>query len=792
MRYRIRLRWFDLLACLALLLGGYSLFIWPAKAEGSRTLYPAGIEGHRANIEWRTSFYGNFLRRRTLFQLYVEEDEVVLLGSSAVAVDQGDILIYRPGRISGPVGDETIPNTPDFSCVDQRSQTQNPNQGRITSREQELAGPDTITDTVTAAPGNDVANGYVPCFYTAPETGIFHIIFYGPAGGNSDLEIVPTGEIDLSDPDNFNERQGTSVAAWDVTVRDDLSSTADINGRLFANYLTAFTNSNPRPLYLDIFFLTRDGYLWRTNFNGLDPFGFIIYANDVGFLDSDGTPLFQDVVSVQGIPFEEQNQLNQLQGNTRLAPPTHLAFLNPPSEGAIVANNYPTEPIYPFLEEFEFEGRLGNHDTYVNGGGIFTFTSTLSGMYWLIISRDGSNFDPVAPGNRVFRDLSLSAGTHTINWDGLDNSGNPFPIGNHTAKFIVRAGEHHFPMLDVENSQEGGPTYELVNPPEGRCPSFDGGPPSCVSGFYDDRGYRTANGVEVGTPGQVLPGTNPPDPPFADLQTGYDSRTDQRAFGDGSETGFGDKKGLDIWTYYPSDPRFVPINVLGLNLVISKTDGDITTEPGEVIPYALNYANTGQPLATGVVITEEVPLYTTFNQAASAPTVWSCPDGSPAGTICTTQIGTVTGGSSGSVTFAVTVLESIPPEVTQIENAVLIGDDGTHGPEPTDDNNSGDVTPLVPPTPTDEPITGDDDDDDDDDDGAAPPPPPAPPTPAPPMPAPPTTIPELQATLPVILLPETGNLANQTGPASNPIASCLALLSAGVIFLTLLILKKPA
>jgi uncharacterized repeat protein (TIGR01451 family) len=790
MGYKITLRWFNLLACLALLLGSYSLFIWPARAEGSRTLYPAGIAGNRANIEWRNSFYGNFLRRRTLFQLYAEEDEVILLGSSAVGVDQGDILIYHPGQVTGPVGNEIIPGAPDFSCIDQRSQTQNPNQGRINSREQELAGPDTITDTATAAPGNDVANGYVPCFYVAPETGIYHVIFHGPAGADSDREIEPTGQVDLVSPDNFNAQQGTSIAAWDVTVRQDLASTDDINGRLFADYLTAFTRTNPSPLYSDVFFLTRDGYLWRTNFKGLDPFGFIIYANDVGFLDSDGSPLFQDVVAVRSIPPEDQNQLNQLQGDTRLAPPTHLAFLNPPAEEAILANNFPTAPIYPFLEGFQFEGRLGNQDTYVGGGGVFTFTSTLAGMYWLIISRDGANFDPVDPGNRVFRDLTVDIGTHTINWDGLDNSGNPFPIGSYTAKFIIRAGEHHFPMLDVENSQEGGPSYELVNPPEGRCPSFDGGPPSCVSGFYDDRGYRAANGVEVGTPGEVLPGSNPPDLPFADLQTGYDSRTDQRAFGDGTEFGFGDKKGLDIWTYYPSDPAFTQINVLGLNLVITKSDGDITAERGGVIPYTLNYANTGVALATGVVITEEVPLYTTFNQAASAPTVWSCPDGSPAGTICTTQVATVTGGSSGSVNFAVTVLESVPPEVTQIENAVLIGDDGTHGPEPTDDNNSGDITPLVPPTPTDEPIAGgDDDDDDDDDDAAAPPPPPL--AQAPPTPIPPTATPELQPTLPVILLPETGNLANQARPVSNPITSCLALLSAGVILLGLLILKKP-
>lgn len=90
--------WIGPVICLMLLLGLDSLIARPAQAEGSRTLYPKGIPGHRGNIEWRTSFYGDFLRRRSLFKLYAQTGEMILMGSSAVGVDQGDILIYRPGR----------------------------------------------------------------------------------------------------------------------------------------------------------------------------------------------------------------------------------------------------------------------------------------------------------------------------------------------------------------------------------------------------------------------------------------------------------------------------------------------------------------------------------------------------------------------------------------------------------------------------------------------------------------------------------------------------------------------
>jgi uncharacterized repeat protein (TIGR01451 family) len=139
---------------------------------------------------------------------------------------------------------------------------------------------------------------------------------------------------------------------------------------------------------------------------------------------------------------------------------------------------------------------------------------------------------------------------------------------------------------------------------------------------------------------------------------------------------------------------------VGPDLTINKTDGGITTAPGAVVPYTLAYANVSPTGATGVVITDPVPANTTFNATASAPTVWSCPDGSPAGTICTTTIGAVAGNSNSSVIFALTLNNPLPPGVTQISNTASIGDDGANGPDPTPGNNvATDDTPIgaVPP-----------------------------------------------------------------------------------------------
>ena len=117
--------------------------------------------------------------------------------------------------------------------------------------------------------------------------------------------------------------------------------------------------------------------------------------------------------------------------------------------------------------------------------------------------------------------------------------------------------------------------------------------------------------------------------------------------------------------------------------------------------YLLTYANAGPADSTGVIINDVVPANTTFNQAASAPTTWSCADGSPAGTACFTDLGTVLGNNiAGTVNFAVTINDPLPAGVTQISNIATISDDGANGADSTPANNSStDTTPVSVPVP---------------------------------------------------------------------------------------------
>lgn len=130
------------------------------------------------------------------------------------------------------------------------------------------------------------------------------------------------------------------------------------------------------------------------------------------------------------------------------------------------------------------------------------------------------------------------------------------------------------------------------------------------------------------------------------------------------------------------------------DLSITKTDNDAIATPGGTITWTLAYANTGDQDASGVFLAETVPANTRFSVAASSPG-WTCVDGSAAGTVCNLTIGAVAAGDSGSVMFAVTVVDPLPAGVEAVSNTVTIDDDGTGGTDPTPENNTDtDDTPV--------------------------------------------------------------------------------------------------
>ncbi len=131
------------------------------------------------------------------------------------------------------------------------------------------------------------------------------------------------------------------------------------------------------------------------------------------------------------------------------------------------------------------------------------------------------------------------------------------------------------------------------------------------------------------------------------------------------------------------------------DLVITKDDGGIEAAPGEVVLYTLSYQNVGNQDAVGVVITETVPLNSSFDTFASSPG-WVCTPDSTAGASCTLEIGAVGAGDPvATAAFAVVVDKPLASGVEEIRNTARIADDGTNGDDPTPDNNRDDDTTPV-------------------------------------------------------------------------------------------------
>ena len=581
-------------------------------ADGSQNLYPNGAAGARANTEWRTGSYGaGAITRRTLLHAYATIGEFLLVGSTAIGDGAADILIWNPGLVTGIPGNETIPATPSFSCAAQRASSLIAAQGKITSRAEELAGPDTI-------PAGGVANGYTPCYYAAPSTGIYSIAMVGPSGLLSNTDGGVSADVALAAAGDFSAAQGTSIAAWDVTVRDDLTDPSSTQrGRVFSYVLSLFTGNNGLPVNATTYAVTTDGFRYRIDQRGMDPDGWIEYGSQLGFIDPDGTtPLYHDALANNtGSP----GQLTSVRGGVIFAPPTFPIFFTPPSNAALTALGIPLMPIASVVSHVGFSGTVIGSTSFFQSGGTFSYTSNVAGVFQIVISRDGVNFDPTNPQNRVLSGLK-GAGAQTVSWDGKDNSSAFFPAnppgGSYLFKVDVHAGEYHFPFVDVENNTQGGPTVTMLNPPGGVCPPFTGG---CNGGFYDDRGYTTTTGVTVGTPGSVLCGGAPPAVSFSNPITGYDTSGTQRAFGTASGgntnvpcTGnFGDAKGLDLWTYYPSQEQSSALTIVApgtyADIAVTKSVSNAAPVIGDDDVYTITAHDNGPMGATGVTVADVLP-----------------------------------------------------------------------------------------------------------------------------------------------------------------------------------------
>jgi len=657
-----------------------------AQAEGSRDLINSG--GNRAFLEYRTDFNAG-IRRRTTIKVYANVGETINLGSSAKDLVSGKITYRNPSNVSAdcPVGAA----------------------GVISNVTQEQAGP---------LPN---IGGYAPCVVTVPagQAGIWEIDFVSPVPTNTTdnpTVLLATAPWTESDTKGF-------VTAWDVTVR----SAGGVNqvGRVYANYLSLNMGANNVSFSSKISVLTFDGYQYLLDANGLDPFGFILFANNKGFKSTATTnPLYRSIQLLGANPGTLPGALTfQDPGapdNVGTRDYTHKMFFSatgPDTSMPSTANSpngltwlyqTPVEP--PIPSNFGFTGIEGTPNQSGTNplGGNFQFTSPVAGPFSIIIDIN----DDGIYGNSNDRNIlgTAIAGTNTVFWDGKDGNGAnvaPSPIGYQSVVKLF-AGEIHFPVIDPENNPNG----LIIS----RLRDFLGSPslsPDPYLVFYDDRLLPYNNGVDdfsLCASGQT---PIPPPPPSVNC---YGTPLNPRAAVNGTSSfsgahrwisDFGNIRGMDTWAYYPSVAQLLPGRLLvkSADLSVTKTDGLTTIPAGASTTYTIVVGNAGVSDSGIVSFSDTIPAtVTNVTWSCTASSGSSC-GATPSGTgnaINETDISILTG---GALTYTVNgVIDPAATVGTVITNSgtVLRSNDVTDPDDPTRigaGNNTGiDTTTITAAT----------------------------------------------------------------------------------------------
>ena len=668
-----------------------------ALAEGSRTLFPASYPaaGFRADLDLTldatpaTLPYAGVTARRQFVYVYANAGEYILLGSSNRA-DGGDILVYNPQSF-GTKGSETIPTAAAFTCgaaVPPPGSFSGGTLGTIAARSNELAGPNSADNS------NTVANGYAPCAYLAPASGIYGVRFTVATSGGSG----PSGSIGTLHVGN------ATVAAWEVQVRATATTTADTNARVFTYSYVAFTGGNGRPVFHTLYYATLDGQRYQQTMQGFDPNGYALWSNISGFLDN-GQPLYKDIrggtaqVSPGTGLFAAELSAQQPQF------PIFVSTIDPSGPNAaevatvLTTLGVPLAPAAPTITNPTFIGQQSGNQTYVGGGGTFTFTASNDTSYQIVISADGVDFDPANPANATLTGLAPN-GLDSALWDGNANNGTPFPIGTFTFQIIGRNGEIHFPIVDDEGNANGGPTLTKLN----------GVPLGDHTVYFDDRGYVTSGNTAVGTLNGLICPANPPVPPTPDHSlVGIDSNAQTLSGPDcnagvgtcyyrywpangnansdcAATAGFGDAKGLDLWAFQQSPVQTQTLIINAANITLAKL-GPATVTLNTPFDYTIQLGNSGAGASgTTLTVSDVLPAGVVANSVAPGTGVTSVNCGAlpsaPGATLtCTVTLSAPlpAAAANGAASF---VLNATTSATGSITNSASVDPTGSTNPPP--------------------------------------------------------------------------------------------------------------
>ena len=288
--------------------------------------------------------------------------------------------------------------------------------GYINTRAEASVGPQPLEDGAT--------DGYNPLSFTSTVAGDYYVeiayddgnarngagngIVDEPVGGNNVL-IAPLFDFTVGNNTTNTEITGRVWSkAWHIIIKDQWN---------------ANTEGTLQYLYTD------DGVISELDYNGMNPYEYVIAANSTGVYDT-------------GDLIEDRKSINSRFGNEIL--PEYKIFYDVPDTS-----------VFKVAKISDLFGDLTSALT-ITGCTDYSINFSVNKQMEskILIERNG------VPGYQsnstdVLIETLLEVGDNSIPWDGLDGQGNTIPEANLEIELVFRSGVTHLPMFDVEYNEKG-------------------------------------------------------------------------------------------------------------------------------------------------------------------------------------------------------------------------------------------------------------------------------------------------------------------------------------------------
>ncbi len=436
--------------------GIFLLFCFFSKAEGSKEFNSsANTQAYRTFLSYTTPVPGSALgwypittldsvESRSYFYAFANVGDSICVASSALGIGSGAIKVYRP--------DGTLFIT--YTTAPGDTGLMRAGAG---SKLRENQGPFGLYAGGTG--------GYKARVIVVAQPGIWRVEFISPNPGTASSNyfaggtLVPKTTADFDQPNN-----NCIISAFDVSV---VKNNQIQLGRVYTDYMALSGGDLRRTTggsqyyfteYYTLYAVTKQGYRYDISMKGVAPYGYFIYADNVGLQLADGiTPAYES------ISFQPTRPANR-----RILPPgdpdtysesKHKMFFNIPDATMPAAATLNGQSVWLNPPLVSSTGLIVLRYTITGSpnplSGYFSFEYPNLGIRYKIIIDCNGDF-VYGNGNDVTIAGTSTTGTNNINWNGRDAQGNVLPLSSCIgARIEFAAGEVHVPLADAENFRGG-------------------------------------------------------------------------------------------------------------------------------------------------------------------------------------------------------------------------------------------------------------------------------------------------------------------------------------------------